>query len=47
MHVLEANAYGNRTWKVQDSKTGRTICRCDSIADALRIIDALSAVVSK
>ena len=43
MHILEVNAYGNRVLKVVDSTTGRTLCRCDSVTDAQRIIAALSA----
>ena len=47
MHILESNAYGNRTFKVLESDTGRTLCRCDSLADAQRIVAALAAQVTR
>ena len=48
MHIIERNAYGNRTYQVTDGNT--VLCRCDSLSVAHAIVQALatqSAQVSK
>ena len=46
-YYMEARTtYGRTIYAVNDA-SGRTVCRCDSREDALSIIAALAAQVSK